>query len=396
MSAPAILILGGNRMLIPAIQLLRDDGYEVVVLDRSPTAPAQSAASRFIPVDFSRLDATREAIAGIELAAVMPVSDFGVRTAAAIATERRLRGADPETAYRLTNKVAMKQAFQAAGLPTAQWTWGYREAILAGEFPSWDRFPCIVKPAFSGGGSRGVGLAKNWDDVRAIVASGERVYVDHQVVIEEFIEGTEHTIEMLIDGDRGHLLSISDKENYPGSFTVVQKLYFPGPIGHAHRHLVEPLVLAGAKALGLACGTTHTEILIKDGKPYLLEVGGRPGGGINFHPICQISAGYCYPRLYAAVLLGKPLQLEAAKTSHLAWHYFDHGPGIVRRIEGFDGIASEPDVVDAEMYDREGAPALDKHDDLARPGYVLVSSKEPSKARRRAAQLAERVRFVIE
>jgi biotin carboxylase len=390
-----LLILGGNRMAVPAIELLERSSCRTLVLDRDATAPARAVASRFLAVNFSDAAATRAAVADVPLSGVLPLNDFAVRTAAALAQERGLRGLSPNAAFRVTNKVAMKRAWSKAGLPTAEWTWAKKADILAGRFPCWQTFPCIVKPAFSGGGSRGVGLAHGWPDVQAIVAAGAAKYLDEEVVIEEFIEGSEHTVEMIIAGSETHLLSISDKENYPGSVTVVQKLRFPGPVGQAHRHLIEPLVAASAHALGLDYGATHTEVLIRGGRVYLLEVGGRPGGGINWHPICELSTGYNYPTILASVLTGATPDYARKPHVHLAWHYFDHGPGTIAAIGGFDELAREPNVVAAEMYDQVGRPGLDKRDDLARPGFVLVKANAPERAAARASELVARVEFVM-
>jgi biotin carboxylase len=395
MNSRFLLVLGGNRMATPAIELLERLGYRTLVLDRDDAAPARAAASRFFAVNFSDAAATRIALADVPLSGVLPLNDFGVRTAAALATERGLRGLSTSAAFRVTNKVAMKQAWSEAGLPTPAWTWAAKDDILAGRFPRWQTFPCIVKPAFSGGGSRGVGLAHDWPGVHTIVAASVAKYLDDEVIIEEFVEGSEHTVEMIVAGSETQLLSISDKQNYPGSVTVVQKLRFPGPIGHAHRHLIEPLVAASARALGLGYGTTHTEVLLRGGKPYLLEVGGRPGGGINWHPICELSTGYSYPAILAAVLTGSTPDYARKRPLHLAWHYFDHEPGTIATIRGFDALADEPDVVAAEMYDQVGRPGLDKRDDLARPGFVLVKGDTSEGAAARASELAARVKFVM-
>lgn len=395
MNSGFLLILGGNRMAVPGIELLELSGYRTLVLDRDADAPAQAAASRFLAVNFFDTAATRAALADIPLAGVLPLNDFGVRTAAALTAERGLRGLSESAAFRVTNKVAMKRAWTAAGLPTPAWTWATTADIVAGRFPRWNSFPCIVKPAFSGGGSRGVGLAEDWTGVQAIVAAGIGKYLDQEVVIEEFVNGSEHTVEMIVAGGDTRLLSISDKDNYPGNVTVVQKLRFPGPVGHAHRHLIEPLVAASARALGLDYGTTHTEVLIHNGEASLLEVGGRPGGGINWHPICELATGYSYPTILAAVLTGAAADYAQKWPVHLAWHYFDHSPGTIAAICGFDGLVGEPDVIAAEMYDQVGRPGLDKRDDLARPGFVLVRGDTPEGADARAGELAARVKFAI-
>lgn len=396
MSTSYLAILGGNLMACPAIGQLRQAGYSVLVVDGNPDAPAKTRADRFINVDFLDVEKTRAALSDIQLLGIIPLNDFAMRAAFAICRERRLPTWSEQGLRCATSKVAMKTAWLNAGLATARCAFSTVEDILSGRNPAWDQFPCVVKPSFSGGGSRGVFIAKDWNDARTKLVEVRPTFLEGDVVIEEFIEGTEHTLEVLVQNETPHLLSISDKENYPGSATVVQNLYFPGPIGSELRSVIEPLAYAACRAMGMTNGTCHFEVLIRNGTPFLLEVGGRPGGGLNFHPICELSTGYNYPSLLAQILTGRRLDLKKKPSAHLAWHYFPAGSGILKSVEGFESLRDEPDVVDAMLYETIGQPRFRLRDDLARPGYVLVKADSHERARTRARELIDRVHFVTE
>jgi len=45
------------------------------------------------------------------------------------------------------------------------------------------------------------------------------------------------------------------------------------------------------------------------------------------------------------------------------------------------------------LYEKVGMPRLDLSDDLARPGYVLVKADSHERARARAVELVQRVKF---
>jgi len=389
-----VVILGGNQMACPAIRRIQQHGFEVIAVDGSAHAPAREVADRFVHQNFSDVTATAAALAGLEFDGIIPLNDFAIQSAARIARDRKLPGWNEFAERCFTSKVAMKRCWIESGLPTPRCTFTTVAKLVAGQFPDWDMWPAVIKPAFSGGGSRGVFVAHDWDEARASLRYVEGTYLDGEVVIEKFIKGSEHTLEVLICRGTPTLLSISDKENYSGSDTVVQRLFFPGPVGHSHRRKLEQLVFAACRAMQLTDGTTHFEVLIRDDELYLLEVGGRPGGGLNFQPICEISTGYDYPGLLAAVLSGGSPNFERKPVEHLAWHYFPRGEGVLRAVEGFAGIKGEPDVVDAELYEEVGKPRFDLRNDLARPGYVLVRSKSAAQARERAARLVAGVHFV--
>jgi hypothetical protein len=152
-------------------------------------------------------------------------------------------------------------------------------------------------------------------------------------------------------------------------------------------------VFAACDAMQLTDGTAHFEVLIRDDVPFLLEVGGRPGGGLNFHPICELSTGFDYPSLLAAALCGDQPDFSRREHIHLAWHYFPTGTGMLHAIEGFDGLTSDPNVVHVGMYEKIGSQRLDIRDDLARPGYVLVKGPTHAAARQRASALIDAVKF---
>lgn len=389
-----VVLLGGNQMACPAITRIQQHGFHVVAVDGSAEAPARNVADQFVQQNFSDAAATSAALTAVEFDGIIPLNDFAVRAAARIARERNLPGWSEFAELCFTSKVAMKRCWMENGLPTPHCTFSTVAQLVDGQFPQWESWPAVVKPAFSGGGSRGVFVAHGWDEVQARLSDVANTYLDGDVVIEEFVKGTEHTLEVLVCRGSPTLLSISDKENYPGNDTVVQKLHFPGPIGHSHRSTLERLVFAACAAMRLTDGTTHFEVLIRNGEPVLLEVGGRPGGGLNFHPICEISTGYDYPGLLAAALTGGLPDFTRKPTEHLVWHYFARGEGVLRAIDGFSEIKDQPDVVDAEMYEQVGKARLDLRNDLARPGYVLVRSKSAAEARDRAARLVDSVQFV--
>jgi biotin carboxylase len=393
MKTSTVVILGGNEMACPAIERIARHGFKVIVMDGNKQAPAARIAHSFLNIDFSSVSAASDALASYQFDGIVPLNDFGVAAAANIARNRGLPGWNEFAQRCFTSKIAMKQAWEDKGLRTARWTSTTVAHLLDGRLPAWDIWPAVVKPSFSGGGSRGVVVARGWDEVLVKLDAERTQYRDGHVVIEEFIAGTEHTLEVLICRGKPTLLSISDKENYPGSDTVVQNLYFPGPIGHSYRVDLEALVVAACRAMQLTDGTAHFEVLIKHGVPFLLEVGGRPGGGLNLQPICELSTGFDYPGLLAATLCGREPDFDRREPVHLAWHYFSVGEGLLHAVEGFDELASQPDVVHSEMYEKVGSPRLDIRNDLARPGYVLVKANSHAQARARAATLVSQVKF---
>lgn len=392
-----LAILGGNALACPAIKHLKDLGYNTLVLDRNHAAPASKLASKFVAADFSNFREADEATSSLDLVGVMAINDFGVRTASHLSKARGLPGYHREAALNVTNKVQMKQKWIKAGLSTPRFTWATKYDILKGKDIKWHRFPCIIKPAFSGGGSRGVFLVHDYGEIRERLQASQSVYIDDEVIIEECIQGTEHTMEVLIFEGKTHVISISDKENYPGSISVVQNLYFPGRIGHRFKKRLEVLVSQACQALGLTNGCAHCEVLIRDQDIFLLEFGGRPGGGLNFHPICELSSGYDYPLELARILTGRaPLFNRKKESFCLGWHFFTTRQGVLRKVRGFEEIRNHPNVVDAQLYVEVGQKLPDRSNDLARPGFFLVYGEDFEEVDRLVEELDNMIYFEVD
>lgn len=147
-----LAVLGGNLMACPAINRLRERGHRVLVVDGNPSSPARKVADVFVHQDFSMADSTRKKLSNVPLSGVMPLNDFAIAAASQLARERGLPGWNEFAETCVRSKVAMKRAWVAAGLPTAEYVATTVENLLSGQFPRWDTWPCVVKPSFSGGG----------------------------------------------------------------------------------------------------------------------------------------------------------------------------------------------------------------------------------------------------
>lgn len=368
-----LVILGGNKLACPAIEHLTKNGYNTLVVDRNPHQDAYDSALKVEICDFFDINELRKTLSNYEISGIMPINDFGVENAAIISEERKLFGNSVHSALNVKEKHLMKTCWKKSQLPTPEYT-SYELDNIDLHKIDWNKFPCIVKPSFVGGGSRGVHLIGCKNELNKIIESYKAFSSNHHLILEEFIEGTEHTIEVLIWDGKTHLMSVSDKKNYPGSATIVQDLMFPGPKGNKYRKRLEILLDKACKALGLEFGCAHFEVIIDDhDEIWLIEVGGRPGGGLNFHPISILSTGYDYPLEYTSILTtGKPHLKKKESTYNLYWHFFCGFDGILDRVDGWDFVCRHKDTIASGLFVKKGEFRSKIYsNDLERPGYVL-------------------------
>lgn len=392
-----LVVLGGNKLACMAIEQLEKNGYKVLVLDKNPVPDAYKVASKVLEIDFFKSDLVSEALKPFELAGIMAINDFGVVTAARIAKERNLFGYSEEAAKNVAEKSRMKDLWCKKNILTAKHR-NFSPVEIAKGNVKWDVFPCIIKPSNVGGASRGVFYIDNDRELLEKLNELHALYPAQHVVVEEFIKGTEHTIEVLVYGGKTTLMSISDKRNYEGSHSIVQDLWFPGPKGNKYRKELEALLHDACMALDLTYGCAHFEVMITDtDKIYIIEVGGRPGGGLNFHPISLISTGYDYTLELASILTtGKPVLKKADSTKKLMWHFFYPIEGEIKEVKGIDIVRQLPNVIDADILAKPGQLThLTYKSDMERLGHYLFSYEEIDANKKFTEETDKLVEFVL-
>lgn len=273
--------------------------------------------------------------------AVVPVNDWGVPTASAVAKEYGLPGLSADSAHVTREKSAMKARFEAAGLPTPRSISVTSEAemlVAAGEIG----FPVVIKPAdFSGSG--GVRLARTRDEaIAAFAASVEHIerYRDAfpidgtRYLVEQYVDSQEEvSVEVLCHGDRRKTLAVTEKYlSAPPVFAEVGHLV---PSHRRDEANLKTLAEKACEALGIDHGIAHVEIKFDSkGAAWLIEAAARPGGD-GIMDQMERAYGYNPYTLHAASYLGTdpfPLvQDEPVRSSAVA--FLKARPGEITSVQ---------------------------------------------------------------
>jgi ATP-grasp domain/L-amino acid ligase C-terminal domain 2/ATP-grasp N-terminal domain len=220
---------------------------------------------------------------------ILAVGDRPTVIAARAAEALRLPWHPPEAAAIARHKQLTRERISAAGLPSPWFVTTTIEADPRRLAPP--SFPCIVKP-LSLSGSRGVMRADDlesfcvaFERLRALLRSPE-VQVERNaahgaILIEGFIPGHEYALEGLLHHGELHPLAIFDKPDpLDGPFFEETIYLTPSRAPAEDQQRIVDAVRAAALAIGLHHGPVHAECRVNDEGVYILEVAGRPIGGI--------------------------------------------------------------------------------------------------------------------
>lgn len=289
-----ILILGAGKYYRNCILSAKNTGYHIVCVDKDPQALAQHAADEFHVIDFSQKDTILAFAQERQVDAIIPLNDYGVKTAAYVSSQLGLPGIGEEAAEIATNKYLMREAWQRHGLPNPRYQMvDSQEESLA--FAESIGYPVIFKPANSlGGGSRGVQTAHSPKEVKSAYEFARSAYTDQQVLIEECVNGIEHSAEVLTMNGETFLITVSDKVKTPYPYRVDEKVVYPTQVSGKDLTLLHETIVNAVKALGITVGAAHVEACTTPNGPVLFELGARCGGGSTADPITTYVTGYPY------------------------------------------------------------------------------------------------------
>ena len=394
-AARSILILGGSRWQVDLIRRASALGLRTIVADISADAPGRQIADEFVQVDTN--DAGRLA----EVASTRGVSlvlaeqtDRTVPVAAAINERLGLPGIRPETALRFTNKFVMRQALAGSGVPMPR----YAEVFSADEAKRRARawgYPVVVKPK-SSQSSFGVFKATTDGEIERFTPETLRLSNDGAFLVEEFVEGTEITVEALALDGRCTVLAVSEKSHYSHNDCVARRLAYPPRFDEALMARIHETAARAVEWLGLENGMSHGEYRLRDGIPHLVEVAARGGGTRIASIIVPHVSGIDMYEVLIRKLLGDDVSMRQPLRRAALLEFLDFGPGKVARIAGLDAVRSDSVVHEIELAFREGDTIRRPQDDKTRLGYFILLANTRDEIDRKSDEIKSAVRVVYD
>lgn len=198
------------------------------------------------------------------------------------------------------NKYTMREQMRKCGVSIPAY-----QAIKSKEDRIEVPFPIIVKPADSGG-SRGVTLVKTQDELDEALDRAFDWSPNQTVMIEQFIEGREFSIESISYKGHHYILQITDKVTTEAPYFVELAHHQPADLNGSQQKVIKDLTLKMLDALKVENSAGHTEIKMdSNGIPYVIEMGPRMGGDYISSDLVKLSTGYDFVKGVLEVATGR-------------------------------------------------------------------------------------------
>lgn len=308
------------------------------------------------------------AVARADVDAVNAVMSLGYENPPVISRLARLwrcPGLPVEVADACTYKDLRIEAMSRGGVRTPRFFIVRDPAEATGAVPALG-LPVVVKPT-DGTSSVGVSVVYHLGDLAEAIANARGATRRDALVLEQFVDGTEHTAEGIVADGVVHVAALSDR-NYDAKHQFAPYVFesgddLPSAVGADQRVALENAATAAVLALGIDNSVFSTDLLLAADGVYVLEVAARLSGSRFGTHLVPLSTGVDIIDAAVRLALGEPVDpasLVATGATYVASRYLSSAAGVVTYVgnleaqtweKGVAGVFWEQDLKVGQVLD---------------------------------------------
>ncbi len=276
-----VLIIGAGVEQVPAIEISKELGYQVITSDFNPNAPGMALANESFVVSTNDQEGNLRLAKEQGIDGVFTVcSETAVPVVGYVCDQLNLPGLSLDTAIKSTNKGAMRAAMEQGNVPMPQ-----RDFIAslkeAEAFTNRFDGPWVLKPSDSSG-QRGTNVIADLSRLEWAFNEAKQFSTDDMVLIDQFIEGPEINVTAIVKEGEVSILSLADRVTLPKPHFGIAVLHIaPASISSDQAKDVIEVAKGAVKAIGLRNGIAYPQIIVTENGARLIEIAARMPGGYN-------------------------------------------------------------------------------------------------------------------
>jgi len=283
-----ILILGAGEIQLPVIKKAREMGLYTIVVDYNPSAPGFDYADEKYVESTNDFEQVLTIARKCQIDGILTTSDFPVNVVAKISHDLGLCSMSEYVASLCTNKNMQRQLFKDSNVKVPF----FKLCHSIDDTSYLNDYPYIVKPVDSSA-SRGVRKVSSREELVVAFSEALKYSTSKNVLVEEFIEGREFSVETYTQHDKTSIIAITEKLviGEDVGYFVEDTHIEPARISLNEKKLIESEVRTAIKVIGLNNCPTHTEIKLNDKGAYIIEIACRLGGDYITSDLVPLSTG---------------------------------------------------------------------------------------------------------
>ena len=295
--------MGAGIYQVPLIKRAKAMGIHTIAVSIPGNYPGFAVADEICHINTVDYEAVLKVAREKQIDGIVTAgTDVAVITIGKVCDELGLTGLSFEAAKIASDKMLMKECYEANGVRTARFRKVHFEDDLEEAIKDLE-YPLIFK-AVDSSGSRGITRVNKKEDIEAAVAAVKAVTRKKYYIVEEFIIGEEFGAQAFVYGGKLQFVLPHGDYVFMGDTGV--------PVGHfAPYHLSDEVLQdvyeqteKAIRAMKLDNCAINADFIMKDGKTYVLEIGGR-SGATCLAELVSIYYGYDYYEKIIQAALGE-------------------------------------------------------------------------------------------
>jgi len=372
----AVLIFGVGPLQESIIGRAKKMGLFTVGIDPVAGATCRDAVDAFEVVGGQDFEGTCAVVEKYDIDAIVTAAtDKPLVMMARIAQKYGFPFYSVETAQWSTDKFQMKQRFVEGGVPCAK-----GRLVKRVEETSDMVFPVIVKPR-DNSGSRGVKLCRTKEELIASMVEALDYSRLDSVLVEEFIEGPEYSIEGLHYDGKAEVIQFTEKKTTEFPYNVELGHKQPANLIEAQKNAIREIVSKIGEALRFENCPSHTELKINERGIFVIETSPRLGGDYITSTLVPLSTGINVEDQLLHIALGEKVDTTNGRIDKASGVCFLQLPcGIVHSINpAINEVATWPNVKEFSTSLKVGAEIHPITSSLNRYGQFIVLAESRCK-----------------
>lgn len=373
MKKNSIIFATAGQFQLSGIKIAKKMGMKIISIDHSSKAEGLKYSDLKI---ISSLDDFTYIIKKIDAYKYKPIgvvsycSEAGMFLSAQLREYYNLTGPNIKITKLLINKLLQrKRLFNKFYVPNF-YSSSVKKKLC--EYIKNKKKPLIIKPIDSSG-SRGVIKISDNLSVESKVLKSLSFSKQKKIIVEDYIDGKELTVEIFLVNSHPINLAITEKKKLKKTHGTVAYQLDTTNLQEEKKLAIFKYVEKAYQRLGYNNGYCHAEIIIKNNKFYIIELAGRGAGFDVFDKFIPKISNINIGKLLIEQSVGKINTLIKLKNNHGSIKYYPSKKGTISKIiyKKFN---------DKNVYFKKfvniGDNTNNADSDGDRNGYILVIDKK--------------------
>lgn len=303
-----IMIIGAGEFQVPLIKECKSNNYYTIVTDLNPEAEGFKFSDIALNIDTLDKELTLKKAREYNVDAIITTSDYPVRVVAYVCEKLALKGLSVRASEICTNKFLLRECLKEHNVENPSYWIVNEKREIEGVMDKL-KFPVVLKPVDSSA-SRGVIKINEINDLFCAYDQAMNFSKSGKVIIEEFIEGPEYSVECITQNGKTYCIAITEKTTAGEPYFVEERHVIPANLTETQEELIIGHVISVIEAIGLDNSASHTEIKLTSKGPRIIEIGARLGGDYITSDLVPLSTGVNMLDNIIRLALSQPLKIQ--------------------------------------------------------------------------------------